>query len=162
MALALIGLFNMIGSWGCGWLGGRFRQRNVLALLYAARGATILAFVLAPKTGFSVALFASVMGAMWLGTVPLTMGIVARIFGLRHLGTLFGICFLSHQIGSFAGSWAGGIVLQTTGSYTPIWFATAAAGFAAAALHAVIRDTPAPLYARELASVGRALADPRS
>ena len=150
MALALIGLFNMVGSWGCGWLGGRFRQRNVLAVLYALRGVTILAFVMAPKTGFSVGLFAAAMGVMWLGTVPLTMGVVARIFGVHHLGTLFGICFLGHQIGSFAGSWAGGLVLQATGSYMPIWIATAAAGFAAAILHVSIRDTPAPLDPRAL------------
>jgi predicted MFS family arabinose efflux permease len=84
------------------------------------------------------------MGLMWLGTVPLTTGIVARIFGVRHLGTLFGICFLSHQIGSFAGSWLGGVVLQSTGGYGPIWIATAASGFLAAVLHLAIRDEAAP------------------
>lgn len=141
-ALALIGLFNMVGSWGCGWLGDHFRQRNVLALLYTLRGAAILLFFLAPKSGLSVALFSAVMGLLWLGTVPLTTGVVARIFGTRHLGTLFGICFLSHQIGSFIGSWAGGVVLQVTGSYTAIWIATALAGFIAATLHTVIADAP--------------------
>lgn len=142
LALALIGLFNMAGSWGCGWLGGRYRQRTVLAILYALRGAVIIAFFLAPKSQASIIAFSAAMGLMWLGTVPLTTGIVARVFGVRHLGTLFGICFLSHQIGSFAGSWLGGVVLQATGSYGPIWIATAAAGFFAAALHLGIRDDP--------------------
>lgn len=142
LALALIGLFNMIGSWGCGWLGGLYRQRTVLAVLYALRGLVIIVFFLAPKSQASIIAFSAAMGLMWLGTVPLTTGIVARIFGIRHLGTLFGICFLSHQVGSFAGSWLGGVVLQSTGSYGPIWIATAAAGFLAAALHIAIRDEP--------------------
>jgi predicted MFS family arabinose efflux permease len=142
LALALIGLFNMVGSWGCGWLGGRYRQRTVLAVLYALRGAVIIAFFLAPASQASIIAFSATMGLMWLGTVPLTTGLVARLFGIRHLGTLFGICFLSHQIGSFAGSWLGGVVLQATGSYDPIWIATAAAGFFAAALHLGIRDEP--------------------
>ncbi|MGI6855085.1 MFS transporter [Mesorhizobium sp. 1B3] len=148
MALALIGLFNMVGSWGCGWLGGRFRQRNVLALVYLLRSAAIIAFFLAPKTDITVGLFAAIMGLLWLGTVPLTTGVIARIFGVRHLGTLFGMCFLSHQVGSFIGSWAGGIVLQQTGSYTAIWLATAAAGIVAAALHGSIRDKPATMALR--------------
>jgi predicted MFS family arabinose efflux permease len=148
MALALIGLFNMVGSWGCGWLGGRFRQRNVLALVYLLRSTAIIAFFLAPKTDITVGLFAAIMGLLWLGTVPLTTGVIAKIFGVRHLGTLFGMCFLSHQIGSFIGSWAGGIVLQQTGSYTPIWLATAAAGIVAAALHGSIRDKPAAMALR--------------
>jgi predicted MFS family arabinose efflux permease len=142
-ALAMIGLFNMIGSWGCGWLGGRFRQRNVLALVYTLRAVAILAFFLAPKSNASVVLFSATMGLLWLGTLPLTTGLVARIFGTRHLGTLFGVCFLSHQIGSFVGSWAGGVVLQVTGSYSAIWIATALAGFVAAALHVAIGDSPA-------------------
>lgn len=144
LALALIGLFNMIGSWGCGWLGGRYRQRAVLAVLYSLRGVVIIAFFLAPKSQASIIAFSAAMGLMWLGTVPLTTGIVARIFGVRHLGTLFGICFLSHQIGSFAGSWLGGVVLQSTGGYGPIWIATAASGFLAAALHLAIRDEAVP------------------
>ena len=141
-ALAVIGLFNMLGSWGCGWLGDRFRQRNVLALLYLLRGIAIAVFFLAPKTHWGVVIFAAVMGLLWLGTVPLTTGIVANVFGTRHLGTLFGVCFLSHQIGSFLGSWSGGIILQETGSYAPIWIATALAGFVAAGLHVAIGDAP--------------------
>jgi len=141
-ALALVGLFNMIGSWGCGWLGGRFRQQQVLAWLYLIRGAAIAAFFLAPKTEASVVVFAAVMGLTWLGTVPLTSGLVAKVFGTRHLGTLFGVCFLSHQIGSFLGAWAGGFVFDATGSYSLVWIATAIAGLVAALLHVPIDDRP--------------------
>ncbi|MGJ4854509.1 MFS transporter [Labrys sp. KB_33_2] len=141
-ALALIGLFNMAGSWACGWLGGRYRQQHVLGWLYLIRGVTIAAFFLAPKSDISVALFAAVMGLTWLGTVPLTSGLVAKVFGVRHLGTLFGICFLSHQIGSFLGAWLGGLTFDLTGSYTLVWWATALASLMAAALHFPINDTP--------------------
>ncbi len=141
-ALALVGLFNMIGSWGCGWLGGRFRQQQVLGWLYLIRGAAIAVFYLAPKSEASVVVFAAVMGLTWLGTVPLTSGLVAKVFGTRHLGTLFGVCFLSHQIGSFLGAWAGGFVFDVTGSYALVWIATAVAGLVAALLHFPIDDRP--------------------
>jgi predicted MFS family arabinose efflux permease len=151
-ALALIGLFNMVGSWGCGWLGGRYRQHHVLGWLYLLRGAAIAVFVILPKTDASVVIFAAVMGLTWLGTVPLTSGLVAKVFGTRHLGTLFGVCFLSHQVGSFLGAWLGGFVFDLTGSYTWIWAATAAAGLVAAMLHFPIDDThvatPMPVAAR--------------
>ncbi|BCF90497.1 MULTISPECIES: MFS transporter [Paraburkholderia] len=140
-ALALIGLFNMAGSWACGWLGGRFRQQQVLGWLYLIRGATIAAFFLLPKSTLSVVLFAAVMGLTWLGTVPLTSGLIAKVFGTRHLGTLFGVVFLSHQLGSFLGAWLGGYVFDVTGSYTLIWAATALAGLFAALLHFPIDDT---------------------
>ncbi|MEM5342798.1 MFS transporter [Paraburkholderia azotifigens] len=140
-ALALIGLFNMAGSWACGWLGGRYRQQHVLGWLYLIRGATIAAFFLLPKSTVSVVLFAAVMGLTWLGTVPLTSGLIARVFGTRHLGTLFGVVFLSHQLGSFLGAWLGGYVFDATGSYTPIWAATALAGLCAALLHFPIDDS---------------------
>ncbi|TCK35012.1 putative MFS family arabinose efflux permease [Paraburkholderia sp. BL8N3] len=140
-ALALIGLFNMAGSWTCGWLGGRFRQQYVLGWLYLVRGAAIAAFVALPKTTASVVVFAAVMGLTWLGTVPLTSGLIAKVFGTRHLGTLFGVCFLSHQLGSFLGAWLGGFVFDITGSYSLIWGATAAAGLFAAMLHFPIDDT---------------------
>jgi len=143
-ALALIGLFNMAGSWACGWLGGRFRQQHVLGWLYLIRGATIAAFFLLPKSTVSVVLFAAVMGLTWLGTVPLTSGLIAKVFGTRHLGTLFGVVFLSHQLGSFLGAWLGGYVFDATGSYTLIWAATALAGLFAALLHFPIDDTVHP------------------
>jgi predicted MFS family arabinose efflux permease len=148
-ALALIGLFNMFGTWACGWLGGRVRQQYVLGWLYLTRGLAIAVFFFLPKTDASVLAFAAVMGLTWLGTVPLTSGLVAKIFGTEHLGTLFGICFLSHQIGSFLGAGVGGVVYDLTGSYTPLWIATALAGLMAALLHFPINDasvarTPAP------------------
>jgi predicted MFS family arabinose efflux permease len=139
-ALALIGLFNMAGSWACGWLGGRFRQHRVLGWLYVVRSMTIAAFFLLPKSAASVVVFAAVMGLTWLGTVPLTSGLVAKVFGTRHLGTLFGVCFLSHQIGSFLGAWLGGLVFDLTGSYALLWEATVVAGLLAALLHFPIDD----------------------
>jgi len=142
-ALALIGFFNMLGCWGCGWLGGRFRQQHVLGWLYLIRGAAIALFFLLPKTETSVVIFAATMGLAWLGAVPLTSGLVAKVFGTRHLGTLFGVCFFSHQIGSFLGAWLGGYVFDVTGSYSLIWSATAAAGLTAALLHFPINDAPA-------------------
>jgi predicted MFS family arabinose efflux permease len=147
-ALAVIGLFNMAGSWACGWLGGRFRQQHVLGWLYLIRGAAIALFFLLPKSELSVLTFAAVMGLVWLGTVPLTSGLVAKVFGTRYLGTLFGVCFLSHQIGSFLGAWLGGYLFDLTGSYSVIWTATAIAGAFAALVHFPINDTPVPAPAR--------------
>jgi len=144
-ALALIGLFNMLGCWGFGWLGGRFRQQNLLGWLYLIRSAAIAAFFLMPKTPTSVIVFAIVMGIAWLGTVPLTSGLVGKVFGMRHLGALFGICFLNHQIGSFLGAWLGGYLFDVTGSYSIVWAATAIAGLVAAALHFAIDDQPVAL-----------------
>jgi MFS family permease len=139
-ALALIGLFNMAGSWACGWLGGRFRQHHVLGWLYVIRSVTIGVFFVLPKSSASVVIFAAVMGLTWLGTVPLTSGLVAKVFGMRHLGSLFGMCFLSHQIGSFLGAWLGGLVFDLTGSYSLLWEATVVAGLVAAMLHFPIDD----------------------
>ncbi|WP_050478340.1 MFS transporter [Herbaspirillum rhizosphaerae] len=149
-ALALIGLFNMAGSWACGWLGGRFRQQYVLGWLYLIRSGAIVAFLLLPTTTSSVVIFAAVMGLTWLGTVPLTSGLVAKVFGTRHLGTLFGVCFLSHQIGSFLGAWLGGFMFDLTGSYTLVWGATVAAGLLAALLHFPIDDKVVDLPAGQL------------
>ncbi len=148
IALALIGLFNMAGTWACGWLGGKVRQQYVLGWLYLIRGAAIAIFFLAPKSDMSVLVFAAVMGLTWLGTVPLTSGLVAKIFGTQHLGTLFGICFLSHQVGSFLGAGLGGVIFDLAGSYAPLWIATAAAGLVAALLHFPIDDASVqPRYA---------------
>nr|WP_204367294.1 MFS transporter [Methylobacterium sp. B34] len=148
-ALALIGLFNMAGSWGCGWLGGRYRPQHVLVWLYLIRAAAIGTFLVAPKSEAVVLAFAAMMGLTWLGTVPLTSGLVARVFGIRHLGTLFGIVFLSHQIGSFLGAWLGGVVLEVSGSYDGVWLATALAGLVAALLHLPIDDRPVPAATAE-------------
>jgi MFS family permease len=153
-ALAVIGFFNMIGSWACGWLGGRFRQQYVLGWLYIIRGIAIGAFFFLPISNISVLVFAAFMGLTWLGTVPLTSGLVAKIFGVKFLGTLFGICFLSHQIGSFLGAWLGGLVFDMTGSYGAIWVATSLVSFAAALMHFPIDDkiARAPALSRPAAA----------
>ncbi len=144
-ALALIGLFNMAGSWACGWLGGGYRPQVVLGWLYLLRSTAIGLFCVAPKSPLSVGIFAAVMGLAWLGTVPLTTGLVARIFGTAHMGTLFGICFLSHQVGSFLGAWLGGWMLELTGSYSWLWGATFVVGIVAAVLHFPIDDRNASM-----------------
>lgn len=141
-ALSLIGLFNMIGTWACGWMGGRIRQQYVLGWLYLIRGVAIAIFFYLPKSESSVVIFAAVMGLTWLGTVPLTSGWVAKVFGTTHLGTLFGVCFFSHQVGSFLGAWLGGILFELTGSYSVVWLLTAASGVMAAVLHFPIKDVP--------------------
>jgi predicted MFS family arabinose efflux permease len=142
MALALIGFFNIIGTWACGHLGGRHSKKQVLALLYLVRSLVIAVFLAAPKTETIVLIFASAIGLLWLGTVPLTSGLVAQIFGVRHLGTLFGLVFFSHQIGSFLGVWLGGLVYDMSGSYDSIWIGSIILGVAAAALHLPISERP--------------------
>ena len=139
-ALALIGAFNILGSWGCGQLGQRHRPKSVLAAVYLLRAVAILAFLALPKTPASVLAFSAAMGLLWLGTVPLTGAVIGQIFGPQAMGTLFGICFLSHQVGSFLGAWLGGVVFEATGSYDAMWLVTAAAGVAAALVHLPIDD----------------------
>ncbi len=141
-ALALIGFFNIIGTWGAGILGGRFSKKYLLSALYALRAVAIAVFLMLPKTPAVVLGFASVIGLLWLGTVPLTSGLVAQIFGLRHLSMLFGLVFFSHQAGSFLGVWLGGVVFDRTGSYDPIWLASIGLGLIAALLHLPIADQP--------------------
>lgn len=141
-ALALIGFFNIIGTWLCGALGGRFSKKYLLSGLYILRAMVIAAFLMAPKTEAVVLLFASAMGVLWLGTVPLTSGLVAQIFGVRYMSTLFGIVFFGHQVGSFLGVWAGGVVYDATGSYDAIWIASIALGVLAAILHLPIAERP--------------------
>ena len=146
-ALSLIGFFNVIGSLACGYLGGRYSKKAVLSLLYLGRSAITLWFVLTPMSNFSVLLFASVMGLLWLGTVPLTIGLVGQIFGPRYMGTLFGIVFLSHQIGSFLGVWLGGYLFDVTGSYQVVWWLIIILGVAAALLHWPIDERRVPRLA---------------
>jgi len=134
-ALSLVGLFNVVGSLLCGYLGGRYSKKNVLSMLYLGRALVITVFLIVPVSVTSTLLFASVMGVLWLGTVPLTSGLVAQIFGMRHMGTLFGVVFLSHQLGSFVGVWLGGYLYDATGTYDVVWWIAIALGVAAAILH---------------------------
>jgi len=139
-ALMLVGGANIAGSYLCGRMGQRIAPQYVLAGVYIIRGLAIIAFLYAPKTALSTALFAIVMGLLWLGTVPLTNGVIARRFGVANLGALFGVCFISHQIGSFIGAWMGGLAFAATGSYDAALVATAISGFVAAAFNLPIRE----------------------
>jgi predicted MFS family arabinose efflux permease len=114
----------------------------VLSSLYTLRSLVIVVFLMAPKTEATVLAFAAAIGLLWLGTVPLTSGLVAQIFGVRYMSTLFSIVFLSHQVGSFLGVWLGGVMFDATGSYDAIWIASVLLGLAAAALHLPIVERP--------------------
>jgi predicted MFS family arabinose efflux permease len=135
IALSLIGLFNIAGSLTAGWLGDRYRRRTLLSTLYLLRAVVMTAFLLTPLTSTSAIVFGSVMGLLWLSTVPLTSGLVAAIFGPRYLTTLFGIVFLSHQVGAFLGVWLGGRVYDSSGGYEPVWVVAVVLGVAAALIH---------------------------
>jgi predicted MFS family arabinose efflux permease len=141
-ALALVGLFNIFGSYLFGLSGDFWRRKYVLSGLYSARGVVILLFLAFPLTPFSALAFAGALGFLWLGTVPLTSGLVGQIFGVRYLSTLYGIVFLSHQVGSFFGAWAAGLVFDRTGSYDLAWTASIALAVFAALVHLPIRDAP--------------------
>ncbi|HEY8607871.1 MAG TPA: MFS transporter [Noviherbaspirillum sp.] len=139
-ALAIIGLFNIVGSIAMGWAVGRWRMKSLLALVYATRAAAVLAFLLAPKTGTVVLLFAAVMGLTFLSTVPPTAGLVAKLFGTGNMATLFGVVMLSHQVGGFLGAWSGGRVFEMTGSYDWIWYVDIMLAVGAALIHLPIRE----------------------
>ena len=141
-SISLIGLFNIAGSVLAGMFGQRYSKKMGLSFIYFARAVTIVALLLLPKTPFVVLTFASVMGLLWLSTVPLTTGIVAQVFGVRYMATLFGIVFLSHQLGSFLGVWLGGRLYDTTGSYDGMWWAGVVLGVAAALIHLPINEKP--------------------
>lgn len=142
-ALMIIGGFNILGSWGCGMLGQSRSPRKLLAMIYVLRGIAVALFITLPITEPGVILFAAVMGLLWLGTVPLTSQIIATLYGTRYMGTLFGIVFFSHQVGSFTGVWAGGLLFDATGSYDIVWWGSVALGVVAAFLHLPIADRPA-------------------
>jgi predicted MFS family arabinose efflux permease len=144
-ALALVGLFNIFGSYFFGLSGDFWRKNYVLSGLYAARGLVIAAFLLLPLSPASALVFAAAMGFLWLGTVPLTSGLVGRMFGVRYLSTLYGIVFLSHQVGSFFGAWAAGYFFDRTGSYDWAWGASILLAAFAALVHLPIRDAEAKL-----------------
>ncbi len=140
--LALVGAFNIAGSIISGIAGQKWSKKGSLSFIYTARALVILGLLLAPKTEWTIYVFAGAMGLLWLSTVPLTMGIVGQVFGLKYVATLFGIVFLSHQLGSFLGIWLGGRLYDTTGSYDVVWWAGVALGIAAAIVHWPIDEKP--------------------
>jgi MFS family permease len=150
VSIALIGLFNIVGSYGAGVLGGKYSKRWLLCLIYLARAVVIALFVLLPPTVTTVLAFSAAMGLLWLSTVPPTAGLVALMFGVRHLGMLFGIVFFSHQVGAFLGVWLGGVLFERTGSYAVVWWLSVALSLFAALVNYPIDERPAP----ELASAG--------
>jgi MFS family permease len=141
-ALALIGLFNVFGTYIAGTLGQRLARRKILAFIYFARSIAISLFLWAPLTPMSVYIFASVMGFLWLSTVPPTNATVAQIFGVAHLSMLGGFVFFSHQIGSFMGVWLGGFLYDRTGSYDIVWYIAIALGIFAALVNLPVRESP--------------------
>jgi MFS family permease len=141
-ALALIGLFNIFGTYLWGWLGNRYTKKYVLSALYFTRALVVTIFMLAPITPISVYLFGATIGFLWLGTVPVTSGLIADVFGVKYLATLTGIAFLFHQLGSFLGVWIGGFLFDATGSYQLMWILTIALGVMAGIINLPINDRP--------------------
>jgi predicted MFS family arabinose efflux permease len=141
-ALGLIGLFNAIGTYIFGLLGARYSQKHLLALIYLFRTLFIVLFLLAPISAASTLVFAAAMGFLWLGVAPLVSGIIGRVFGLTHFNSLYGVVFLSHQVGSFFGAWMGGVVFDRTGNYDFAWGALIVIGVAAFALQWLMDERP--------------------
>ncbi|MFT4014481.1 MAG: MFS transporter [Paracoccus sp. (in: a-proteobacteria)] len=145
VAISLIGLANIGGAILAGWLGKRYTKKYLLAGIYAMRTVAAAAFILMPITPGSVIVFSLVMGALWLATVPLTSGLVAYLYGLRYMGTLYGFVFLSHQLGSFLGVWLGGRMYDLYGNYTLVWWVGVGVGAFSAIIHLPVREAPARL-----------------
>jgi len=143
-AIAVIGVANIGGSVLSGWLGGHFPKKYLLAAIYTGRTIASAIFILLPMTPASVLVYSAVMGSLWLATVPLTSGLVAQIYGVRYMGTLYGFVFLSHQIGSFLGVWLGGRMYDVNGDYTLVWWIGVAVGAFSAIVHLPIRERAMP------------------
>lgn len=141
-ALALIGLFNIAGSFLSGYIGQHYSKKTCLSLIYLLRAVVIVGLLVLPKSPMVIYLFSAMMGLLWLSTVPLTTGIVAQVFGVRYLATLFGIVFLSHQLGSFIGVWMGGRLYDAYGTYDGMWWAGVFFGIVAAIVHWPINEQP--------------------
>jgi len=139
-SLAMLGLFNIVGSIAMGWAVGRWRMKSLLAAVYAARALCVLLFLLAPKTGVVMLVFSAAMGLTFLSTIPPTAGLVAKFFGTTNMATLFGVVMLTHQIGGFLGAWMGGKVFEVTGSYNWIWYVDIVLAVGAALIHLPIRE----------------------
>ena len=144
ISIALIGAFNIVGSFGSGAFGQRWSKKRGLSGIYSLRAVVISLMLLAPKTESTIFLFSAVIGVLWLSTVPLTTGIIGQVFGIRFLATLFGVVFVSHQVGSFLGVWLGGYIFDRTGSYDPVWWLGVALSIAAAVIHIPIDERPLP------------------
>ncbi len=142
VAISLIGLANIGGTLMAGWLGGRFQKKNVLVWIYTGRTLVSVAFIMLPITPLTVILFSVSMGALWLATVPLTSGLIGYIYGLRFMGTLFGIVFFSHQLGGFLGVWLGGRMYDAFGDYTMVWWIGIGISAFSALVHIPIRERP--------------------
>ncbi|MEL7183233.1 MAG: MFS transporter [Pseudomonadota bacterium] len=142
VAISLIGLANIAGTLYAGYLGKRYSRKYLLAGIYLGRTVAAALFILMPITPLSVILFSFAMGALWLATVPLTSGLVAHIYGLRYMGTLYGMVFFSHQLGSFLGVWLGGTLYDSTGSYVAVWWVGVCVGLLSALVHLPINETP--------------------
>ena len=141
-SISLIGLFNISGSFLAGYVGQKYSMKISLSTIYSLRALLIFILLMSPKTALVILCFAACMGILWLSTVPLTTGIIAQVFGVRYMATLFGIVFLSHQIGSFIGVWLGGALYDNTGSYDGMWWAGIALGLLAAIIHLPINEKP--------------------
>jgi MFS family permease len=140
VSIATIGLFNIVGTILAGWLGKRYTKKYLLAGIYTGRTIAAAVFILLPITPESVLIFSAVMGALWLATVPLTSGLVAHLYGLRYMGTLYGVVFLSHQIGGFLGVWLGGMMYDIIGGYTMVWWIGVGVGAFSAIVHLPIKE----------------------
>ena len=151
LSMALIGFFNIIGSVAAGALGKKFLKKYLLSIIYTGRTIAAIIFIITPITPISIAIFSIVMGSLWLATVPLTSGIIGYIYGLKYMGTLYGIVFLSHQIGSFVGVWLGGLFYDIYGSYTIVWWVGIGVGAFSAIIHLPIKEKP--LINKEFATV---------
>ncbi len=143
-AIAVIGIFNIAGTLLAGWAGKRYSKKYLLASIYTGRTVAAAVFITVPITPTTVLVFSAVMGALWLATVPLTSGLVAHLYGLRYMGTLYGFVFLSHQLGSFLGVWLGGTLYDSTGDYTAVWWVGVAVGAFSALIHLPIREDRSP------------------
>ena len=142
LSIALIGLFNIVGSIVAGAMGKNFTKKYLLSIIYTGRTIAAILFIMLPITPTTVVIFSIVMGALWLATVPLTSGIIAHIYGLKYMGTLYGIIFLSHQIGSFVGVWLGGIFYDIYGSYDIVWWVGIGVGAFSAIIHLPVKEIP--------------------
>jgi MFS family permease len=140
VAIAVIGLANIAGTLGAAWAGNRWSRKYLLAGIYTARTVVAAAFILAPITPGSVLLFSLLMGSLWLATVPLTSGLIAHIYGIRYMGTLFGLVFFSHQLGSFLGVWLGGRLYDLYGDYTVVWWVGVGVGAFSAIVHLPVQE----------------------